>query len=68
MENKEKIDELVAKIDKFMLSGGGRMTIESDSSESGEIIEVKPDSDEECRNMACSTPTLHEGLDRDENE
>ena len=67
MDEKNKIDELVAKIDEFMSAGGGRMTVESDGSDSSEIIEVKPDSGE-CKNMACMTPTLHEGLDRDEDE
>lgn len=65
MDN-EKIDDLVARIDKFMQDGGGRMTVKGEGDEVCEVKANCSECGEGCENMACQTPTLHEGLDRDE--
>lgn len=73
MDNK-KIDDLVAMIDSFMQNDGGHMNVTVN--DNGEIETDKEYIDKDvvtlgcldcADNMACSVPTLFEGMDRDEN-
>lgn len=74
MENK-KIDDLVAMIDSFMSNDGGHMNVTVNNDGEIETDEEYIDKDVvtlgclDCAgNMACSVPTLFEGMDREDNE
>lgn len=64
MDKSNMIDDLVSRIDEFMRSGGGSMTVKGKGNEIHEEKSKCNDCDGD--NMACKTPTLHEGLDREE--
>ncbi len=68
MDNK-KIDDIVSLLDGFVENGGGHMDIEvKDNDVRVTKRQIKTTNSLECankRNMACSVPTLHEGLDCD---
>ena len=74
MENK-KIEDLVAMIDSFMSHDGGHMNVPVNNDREIETDEAYIDKDVvtlgclDCAdNMACSVPTLFEGMDREDNE
>lgn len=68
MDNKQRIDDIVNTIDQFMAQGGGHMNVAVNSDSKIDIKSVETTNSVVCQgnNMACCTPTLHEGLDRDE--
>lgn len=64
-------DDIVAMIDRFMAGNGGHMNISVN--EDGTPVlerEIKTTRSLECSNgqMACQVPTLHQGLDTDEEQ
>ncbi|HIR52258.1 MAG TPA: hypothetical protein IAB39_02480 [Candidatus Onthovicinus excrementipullorum] len=68
MDQKQTIDDLVNTIDQFMAKGGGHMNVTVDGDSQVRVKSVETTNSVVCQgnNMACCTPTLHEGLDRDE--
>lgn len=73
--NEKQIDDIVAMLDAFMSGSGGHMNIRVD--EDGTVTADKTmaktvttlnSSDCAAGNMACSVPTLFEGLDFDDEE
>ena len=68
MAKDERVDALVEAIDRFMAGGGGHMNVRAEGD--GDEMRIQPTNTSVCApgNMACQTPTLHEGLDRDEFE
>lgn len=68
MDQKQKIDDIVKTLDQFMVAGGGHMNVSVNGDEEIRIKTVETTNSVVCdsQNMACCTPTLHEGLDRDE--
>lgn len=68
MDNKQRIDDIVNTIDQFMAQGGGHMNVAVNGDSKIDIKSVETTNSVVCQgnNMACCTPTLHEGLDRDE--
>lgn len=68
MDNKQRIDDIVNTIDQFMAQGGGHMNVAVNGNSKIDIKSVETTNSVVCQgnNMACCTPTLHEGLDRDE--
>ena len=63
-----KIDDIVARLDDFMQSGGGHMNIEVHE-DGGVVLEktvVKTQSNDCQQGMACQVPTLMQGLDADD--
>ena len=64
---KARVDALVAEIDRFMAGGGGHMNVRAEGE--GEMT-VSTTNASVCSpgNTACQVPTLHEGLDREEEE
>lgn len=67
MEDKDKINELVEMLDKFMASGGGHMNVEVEDASNLEDINIQTTSSNCCgKNMACQVPTIHQGIDDDE--
>ncbi len=71
MDKEKQADDIVNMIDSFMLGGGGHMnvTVKDDGSVSLDK-KVKVTNSLECAegSMACSVPTLFEGMDRDTDE
>ncbi len=67
-ENQKKIEDIVAMLDRFMEGGGGHMNITKDTTvESTEkTITTMGCLDCAAGDMACSVPTLHQGLDGQE--
>lgn len=72
MEDK-RIDDLVSMIDSFMSNDGGHMNVTVN--EDGEVKTDEEYIDKDvvtlgcldcANNMACSVPTLFEGMDREE--
>lgn len=64
MNQKEMIEDLVKMLDNDMINGVGHINIGFDST-STIAKEVKKSGCTDCSKipLACSTPTLHEGLD-----
>lgn len=64
MDEKKKIDDIVAMLDNFVTNGGGHMNLQIDDNESEDvIIETYKSTDCSTGNMACKVPTLHKGID-----
>ncbi len=68
MDKDKQADDIVSMIDSFMSGGGGHMNVTV--SNNGEVSlekSVKVTNSLECAkgDMACSLPTLFEGLDSD---
>jgi len=65
MENKEMVDDIVAMLDSSISSGVGHLNleVESDTAKSVRSIETLGCTDCARNPLACSIPTLHEGLD-----
>lgn len=68
MDQNQKIDDIVKTLDQFMAGGGGHMnvTVNGDDAINYKSVEVTNSVVCQGNNMACCTPTLHEGLDREE--
>ncbi len=66
--NQKKIEDIVAMLDSFMAEGGGHMNItEGTGSEDTEkTVTTMGCLDCAAGNLACSVPTLHQGLDGQE--
>ena len=64
MEDKEMIDDLVKMLDQGFTKGVGHVTVLSDES-SNQAKEVQTMGCSDCSRapLACSVPTLHDGLD-----
>lgn len=75
MENDQKIEDIVAMIDQFMSQDGGHMnikvnqngTVETESTVSKTVTQMNS-LDCASGDLACSVPTLFEGLDADVEE
>lgn len=63
MDEKMMIDELVKMLDSGMAQGVGHVNIEADSSEQTGAVQTMGCSDCSRTPLACSVPTLHQGLD-----
>ena len=65
-ETERRVDALVEAIDRFMADGGGHMNIRAEAD--GDEFSIKTTNTSVCSfgATACQTPTLHEGLDREE--
>lgn len=62
----DKTDDIVKLIDDFMSGGGGHMNITVKSGGSAKTVDIHHTADCPEGSTACSSPTLFEGLDRDE--
>lgn len=68
MEDWQKVDDIVARLDRFMAQGGGHMNIfvEKDlPPEMDVVLEECQSTDCSAVDMACSVPTIHQGIDDD---
>ena len=64
MDEKEKIDDLIKMLDNGMANGVGHVNVAADG-ENGDKCDVQTLGCPDCSSnpLACSIPTLHEGLD-----
>lgn len=67
-ENQQKIDEIIAMLDGFMSEGGGHMNITEDTLADAAEKSVTTLGCLDCAagNLACAVPTLHVGIDDEE--
>ena len=64
MDEKNMIDDLVQMLDSGMLSGVGHVNVDFDAaSKQSKNVQTMGCSDCSRTPLACSIPTLHEGLD-----
>lgn len=59
----DKIDNLVAMLDGMVENGHGHITVSYDPDQEGDSVETLGCLDCAKGNLACSVPTLHEGID-----
>jgi hypothetical protein len=68
MDNDEKVDDIIAMLDNFILNAGGHMNIQVNEPEAVDQVIVDTYHSTECSgDVACKLPNLHDGMD-DENE
>ncbi len=65
MDQKSMIDDLVAQLDAGMANGVGHVNVDVDEAQSESTKEVQTMGCTDCSRtpLACSVPTLHDGLD-----
>ena len=65
MDQKSMIDDLVAQLDAGMANGVGHVNVDVDESMDSATKEVQTLGCVDCSKnpLACSVPTLHEGID-----
>ncbi|MCR4750083.1 MAG: hypothetical protein K5877_09870 [Lachnospiraceae bacterium] len=65
MDQKSMIDDLVAQLDAGMAKGVGHVNVDVDEAQSESTKEVQTMGCTDCSRtpLACSVPTLHDGLD-----
>lgn len=64
MNNKEQIDDLVAFLDNSVKNGVGHLNVDTDESlDSTRNVQTMGCTDCSRTPLACSVPTLHQGLD-----
>ena len=64
MDEKKMIDDLVSLLDSSVSNGAGHLNVEIDSTkESKRTVETMGCTDCSRTPLACSVPTLHQGLD-----
>lgn len=65
MDEKQMIDDLVKMLDSGMQNGVGHVNVDTDTEEEDSSKSVQTMGCTDCSRtpLACSVPTLHEGLD-----
>lgn len=63
MDEKEMIDDLVRMLDAGMAGGVGHMNVECDEKKSSKEVQTMGCTDCSRAPLACSVPTMNEGLD-----
>lgn len=63
MDEKEMIDDLVRMLDAGMAQGVGHVNVEYDEQKSSKEVQTMGCTDCSRAPLACSVPTLNEGLD-----
>ena len=67
MDN-SKVDDIVAMLDNLMGKDGGHVNVKVDAGADALEKNVQTNNSLECAgNMACSVPTMHIGIDDEEN-
>jgi len=67
MENKDMVDDIVAMLDRSVANGVGHLNISTvESKDEAKSVEQLGCLDCAKGNLACSIPTLHEGMDNEE--
>ncbi|MBR1478767.1 MAG: hypothetical protein IJ608_12550 [Lachnospiraceae bacterium] len=63
MENSSQIDDLVKMLDSGMMNGVGHVNVDTDESAGSKSVQTMGCTDCSRTPLACSVPTLHQGLD-----
>lgn len=63
MDEKEMIDDLVRLLDEGMAGGVGHINVEYSEKKAAKEVQTMGCTDCSCAPLACSVPTLEEGLD-----
>ncbi|MCH5344981.1 MAG: hypothetical protein J1E64_13180 [Acetatifactor sp.] len=63
MDEKAMIDDLVKMLDSGMTNGVGHVNVDTEASEQSKNVQTMGCTDCSRTPLACSVPTLHEGLD-----
>ncbi len=63
MDNEQMIEDLVNMLDSGMTNGVGHVTVDTASGEQPATVQTMGCTDCSRTPLACSVPTLHEGLD-----
>lgn len=64
MDNQKMIDDLVKMLDQGMVNGVGHVNVDyNESTKESKSVQTMGCSDCSRTPLACSVPTLHEGLD-----
>ena len=63
MDEKRMIEELVKMLDSGMADGVGHINVECDDQKSSSEVQTMGCTDCSRAPLACSVPTLHEGMD-----
>ena len=66
MDEKAMIDDIVKMLDSGFANGVGHVNIDTDSTSTGNTVQTLGCPDCSKTPLACSVPTLHEGLDDQE--
>lgn len=66
MDEKAMIENLVKMLDEGMANGVGHVNVDTDSLATDNTVETMGCADCSKNPLACSVPTLHEGLDAEE--
>lgn len=67
MAEQDKINDIVEMLDNFMTDGGGHMNIKVEDLEQEQTIQIDTYRSLDCssEDMACSVPTIHQGVDEE---
>ena len=63
MDEKQMVDDLVAMLDKGMANGMGHMNVDTAADQASKEVQTMGCTDCSRTPLACSVPTLHDGLD-----
>jgi hypothetical protein len=63
MDEKQMVDDLVAMLDKGMANGMGHMNVDTAEGQASKEVTTMGCTDCSRTPLACSVPTLHDGLD-----
>jgi hypothetical protein len=63
MDDKTMIDDLVKMLDSGMTEGVGHINVDTDTKEESKSVQTMGCTDCSRTPLACSVPTLHDGLD-----
>lgn len=63
MDEKDMIDDLVKMLDSGMAKGTGHVNVDYDSESDAKQVQTMGCTDCSRTPLACSVPTLHDGLD-----
>lgn len=63
MDEKDMIDDLVKMLDSGMAMGTGHVNVDCDSDQESTQVQTMGCTDCSRTPLACSVPTLHDGLD-----
>ena len=63
MDENKMIDDLVKMLDQGMAGGMGHINVDRDDAEENKTVQTTGCSDCSRTPLACSVPTLHQGLD-----
>ncbi len=68
LQEDPKVQELVAMLDQLMSQGGGHVDVRVEDRDARMTVKTTRSTDCAMGNLACCVPTLHQGLDDQEEQ